>query len=245
MNGLQRIRLNGIDAPESWQACRDAAGRPYRCGKDAAFALEEFLSKSRPICCVGHGRDRYRRVVAHCFRADGQSVNSWLVRHGWAVDWLRYSKGVFWGDQPLAKAASAGVWRGSFKFHVRRGQRALSGGRPADVRDSLMNPANLPGPLRASSSRWPGIPERSIWGRFRTGCFWCSCCLSGRSNCSWPSHQADCLSALGWPSRIPNKLYHQSRSWCGFDKNQFNVEILKLPLSFIGETYAKRDRAQS
>ncbi|WP_246726396.1 thermonuclease family protein [Rhizobium leguminosarum] len=54
----QRIRLNGIDAPESWQACRDAAGRPYRCGKDAAFALDEFLSKSRPIRCVGHGKDR-------------------------------------------------------------------------------------------------------------------------------------------------------------------------------------------
>ncbi|MBY3043212.1 thermonuclease family protein [Rhizobium leguminosarum] len=63
----QRIRLNGIDAPESWQACRDAAGRPYRCGKDAALALDEFLSKSRPIRCVGHGKDRYRRLVADCW----------------------------------------------------------------------------------------------------------------------------------------------------------------------------------
>ena len=112
----QRVRLNGIDAPESWQACSDAAGKPYRCGKEAAFALDVFLSKSRPIRCVGHGKDRYRRVVADCFRADGQSVNSWLVRQGWAIDWLRYSKGAFRGDQAAAQAARAGVWRGSFEI---------------------------------------------------------------------------------------------------------------------------------
>ncbi|MGO7979589.1 thermonuclease family protein [Rhizobium johnstonii] len=78
----QRIRLNGIDAPESWQSCRDAAGKPYRCGKDAAFALDDFLSQSRPTRCLGHGHDRYRRTVADCFRADGTSVNAWLVGQG-------------------------------------------------------------------------------------------------------------------------------------------------------------------
>ncbi|TBF35252.1 thermonuclease family protein [Rhizobium leguminosarum] len=111
----QRIRLNGIDAPESWQACRDAAGRPYRCGKEAAFVLDEFLSKSRPTRCVGHSKDRYRRVVADCFRADGQSVNSWLVRQGWAIDWLRYSRGAFQNDQAAARNARSGVWRGAFE----------------------------------------------------------------------------------------------------------------------------------
>ncbi len=35
----QRIRLNGIDAPESRQLCLDAAGKGYRCGKKAALAL--------------------------------------------------------------------------------------------------------------------------------------------------------------------------------------------------------------
>ncbi|MBB4389894.1 hypothetical protein GGE61_006260 [Rhizobium leguminosarum] len=60
----QRIRLNGIDAPESWQACRDAAGRPYRCGKDAAFALDEFLSKSPdPLRGSRHGQ-----ISARCCR---------------------------------------------------------------------------------------------------------------------------------------------------------------------------------
>nr|WP_245487020.1 thermonuclease family protein [Rhizobium leguminosarum] len=111
----QRIRLNGIDVPESWQECRDAAGKPYRCGKEAAFALDEFLSKSRPTRCIRRGADRYRRVVADCFREDGRSVNSWLVRQGWALDWRRYSKGAFQHDQAAAKTARLGVWRGAFE----------------------------------------------------------------------------------------------------------------------------------
>ncbi|APO68069.1 nuclease SNase-like protein [Rhizobium gallicum] len=111
----QRIRLNGIDAPESGQACHDAAGRSYHCGKEAAVALDEFLSKSRPIRCVGHGKDRYGRVVAGCFRADGESVNSWLVRQGWAIDWPRYSNGAFQNDEAVARTARAGVWRGAFE----------------------------------------------------------------------------------------------------------------------------------
>lgn len=37
--GGQRIRLHGIDAPESGQVCNGASGAGYRCGKDAAFAL--------------------------------------------------------------------------------------------------------------------------------------------------------------------------------------------------------------
>ena len=38
----QRIRLAGIDAPESRQTCTDAKGKPWRCGKAAAFALAVF-----------------------------------------------------------------------------------------------------------------------------------------------------------------------------------------------------------
>ncbi len=43
----QRIRLHGIDAPESRQLCRND-GKPWRCGKDATSALNAFLG-SRPV----------------------------------------------------------------------------------------------------------------------------------------------------------------------------------------------------
>ncbi|KPH09109.1 thermonuclease family protein [Rhizobium acidisoli] len=109
-----RIRLNGIDAPESWQKCRRADGAEYRCGAAAAFALDNFLAASRPTRCEQIDVDRYHRVVANCFRADGQNVNAWLVRTGNAVDWIRYSHGAFADEQGAAKSERLGIWRGEF-----------------------------------------------------------------------------------------------------------------------------------
>ncbi|MDW6025900.1 thermonuclease family protein [Mesorhizobium sp. BAC0120] len=110
----QRIRFNGIDAPESWQLCNDAAGRKYQCGKVAADALDEFLAASRPVTCDFVSWDRYHRMVANCSRADGQSVNHWLVRNGHALDWPPYSHGAFAADQAAAEAERAGMWQGTF-----------------------------------------------------------------------------------------------------------------------------------
>jgi len=35
----QRVRLQGIDAPEKGQSCRDASGKSYPCGVAASEAL--------------------------------------------------------------------------------------------------------------------------------------------------------------------------------------------------------------
>lgn len=112
--GGERIRLNGVDAPESWQRCTKA-GKEYRCGKEAAVALDEWLAASRPTRCEFVERDRYKRFVGICFRADGASVADWLVRNGWALDWPRYSDGEFAEAQEEARGAKRGVWRGAFE----------------------------------------------------------------------------------------------------------------------------------
>lgn len=112
----QRVRLHGIDAPESAQICNRANGAGYRCGKEAAFALDSFLAASRPTRCVEMDRDRYKRVVAECFRADGVNVNAWMVRQGHAVDWARYSKGRYGGEQAEAQREALGVWSGPFEI---------------------------------------------------------------------------------------------------------------------------------
>lgn len=110
----ERVRLNGIDAPESWQRCRDGAGEEYPCGRVAALALDSFLAQSRPTMCHFEDRDRYGRFVGTCFRADGVEVNRWMVRQGHALDWPRYSKGRYAEDQATAKGAQSGMWRGEF-----------------------------------------------------------------------------------------------------------------------------------
>jgi endonuclease YncB( thermonuclease family) len=109
----QRIRINGIDAPESRQLCEDEAGKTYRCGQVAAFALDDFLKAARPTTCHEVDRDRYGRMVARC-TAGGQDVAEWLVRHGHAIDWPKYSKGAYGSAEEAARAARAGIWRGKF-----------------------------------------------------------------------------------------------------------------------------------
>jgi hypothetical protein len=46
-----RIRLWGIDAPESTQLCRGSDSLQYRCGARAANDLDAFIAK-RPVNCI-------------------------------------------------------------------------------------------------------------------------------------------------------------------------------------------------
>lgn len=111
----QRIRFNGIDAPESRQLCRDAIGVGYPCGRRSAEALDSFLSASRPVQCTFVTWDRYHRFVGECRRADGVSVASWMVEHGQALDWPQYSHGAYAQQQTAAESAKVGVWVGTFE----------------------------------------------------------------------------------------------------------------------------------
>ncbi len=111
----ERIRFNGIDAPESAQLCADAGGRTYRCGARSAEALAEWLAVSSPTACKFVERDQYGRFVGDCARADGASVQRWLVRNGHAMDWPRYSNGMFSREQSTAKADKIGIWQGPFQ----------------------------------------------------------------------------------------------------------------------------------
>lgn len=111
----QRVRFNGIDAPESSQHCQDAKGLEYACGRAAAKALDQFLAKSRPVKCAFVARDQYDRFVGNCIRADGKSVAGWLVESGYALDWPRYSGLEYAGQQAAAKNAKRGIWQGQFQ----------------------------------------------------------------------------------------------------------------------------------
>ncbi len=84
----QRIRLHGIDAPESGQLCC-IDGKRWRCGEDAANVLADLIDR-RPVTCQERDRDRYGRVVAVC-RVAGEDLGAWLVGNGLALAYRRYS----------------------------------------------------------------------------------------------------------------------------------------------------------
>lgn len=108
----QRIRLWGIDAPEGGQRCfRD--GKPWRCGTDAANALSSFLG-ARTVSCNEKDRDRYGRMVAVCTVA-GQDIGTWLVREGWALDYVTYSGGAYVSQEDAAETGRNGIWQGEFE----------------------------------------------------------------------------------------------------------------------------------
>lgn len=107
----QRIRLVGVDAPESGQKCLDAANKLVRCGTIAANALDVWINRN-PVTCVSEGKDRYQRVLGKC-TVRGESVQDWLVRNGHAVAYRSYST-EFVPAEEAAHAARAGMWAGDF-----------------------------------------------------------------------------------------------------------------------------------
>ena len=124
--GGKRIRLAGVDAPESGQTCTDGAGLDYACGREAAAELDAFLAASRPTRCSVTDTDRYGRAVSACVRADGADVQDFLVGEGWALDYAAYSGGAYAARQAAAEAANRGVWQGAFvpPWEWREGTRA-------------------------------------------------------------------------------------------------------------------------
>lgn len=107
----RRIRLHGIDAPENDQIC-ERSGRPWRCGQEATAALRSHLG-GRSVTCHEVDVDRFGRSVARCL-VNGQDVNAWLVRNGWALAYRRYSD-AYVADEAQARAARRGIWSGQFQ----------------------------------------------------------------------------------------------------------------------------------
>ena len=121
-----RIRLHGIDAPESRQLCQKD-GQSYRCGQQATLALDGLINR-RSVHCKARDRDRYGRIVAVCFLGD-IDLNEWLVRQGHAVAYRRYSKDYVAAEN-AARTARQGIWDGEFDlpWEWRKATRSKSAG---------------------------------------------------------------------------------------------------------------------
>lgn len=122
----ERIRFNGIDAPESNQPCLNKNGKPYRCGAASAKALDQLLRSSSPTTCEFVTWDQYGRFVGDCYLNNGKSVHEWMVANGHALDWPRYSRGRYAAHQAHARRNRLGMWQGAFDapWDWRRGKRS-------------------------------------------------------------------------------------------------------------------------
>ena len=119
----QRIRLHGIDAPESRQSCR-RGGVPWLCGAEASKALRGLV-RGESFRCDPRDVDRYDRIVVVC-HAGGRDLNEAMVARGWALAYRRYSTDYV-GVEAIAQAAGAGLWSGAFvpPWDWRKGKRLV------------------------------------------------------------------------------------------------------------------------
>lgn len=165
----QRIRFNGIDAPESAQPCDDAKGFRYQCGTKAAAALDAFLAASKPVRCTFVSWDRHGRYVGECARSDGANVAAWVVEHGHALDWPRYSHGAYAGQQAKAEAAKVGIWAGTFQapWDWRDDHRSAGGEEPSSIVSLLGSPSacNIKGNVSSSGERIYHMPGQKYYSR--------------------------------------------------------------------------------
>ncbi len=105
-----RVRLEGIDAPEAEQQCKDASDRPWPCGAVAVRMLSRLVA-DRLVECEERGLDKYKRLLGIC-RAAGTDINAALVRMGLAWAFVRYSR-TYTREEAEARAARVGIWSGT------------------------------------------------------------------------------------------------------------------------------------
>jgi endonuclease YncB( thermonuclease family) len=81
--GAAKIRLEGIDAPETDQICLNTNGVRWTCGIDARDQHAAHIG-GRAVSCAPNGTDAYKRTLAICSLA-GEDLNAWMVQQGWAL----------------------------------------------------------------------------------------------------------------------------------------------------------------
>jgi endonuclease YncB( thermonuclease family) len=106
-----KVRLEAIDAPETDQVCLDEKGIKWTCGVEARDRLTRRVG-GREIACELSSTDRYGRSLGTC-GLDGQNLNEWMVRQGWALAYIRYSRAYATAEAD-ARDGLRGLWRGAF-----------------------------------------------------------------------------------------------------------------------------------
>lgn len=107
--GETRIRLEGIDAPETGQTCGRKWAGNWRCGEAATEHLAGLV-KDQPVRCEPRGTDRYGRYLGVCF-AGAIELNADLVRQGLAWAFIKYSR-AYVEVEAEARALRVGIWQG-------------------------------------------------------------------------------------------------------------------------------------
>ena len=120
----EKIRLYGIDAPETEQNCY-VNNKSWPCGKQATEYLKKLLEGASipSLLCKISSKDRYGRSIGVCYVGE-ININSSLVENGWALAYTEYSKDYIMYEKS-ALENKVGIWQGEFvePWNWRKGLR--------------------------------------------------------------------------------------------------------------------------
>lgn len=129
----ERVRMEGIDTPESSQLCMKPDGSRWRCGQKAAMALDQMIGNAN-VRCESTTRGRYGRLIATCFlHRSGKNLNQQMIQNGWAMAYRQYST-RYAPEENEARAAGRNIWSGPFvpPWDWRKGGRLSETGQVID-----------------------------------------------------------------------------------------------------------------
>jgi endonuclease YncB( thermonuclease family) len=199
--GLTKVRLEGIDAPETDQACLNANGVLWACGIDARDQLAAHIS-GRAINCASKGVDAYRRTLARCYLGS-EDLNEWMVRQGWALAFVKYSS-EFQSVEEDARVNQRGLWQGAFiapwdwrhrntntvilgALSVPRGAQAILLG-PSATEGAPSPECTIKGSISRNGERIYHMPDQAFYARTK---------MDEGSGRRWFCTQAE-AEAAGW-----------------------------------------------
>jgi endonuclease YncB( thermonuclease family) len=108
-----RIRIHGIDAPESDQWCVDAGSKRDPCGRRVSFELADMIGRQQVVCTPTRSRS-YERIIARCLVNGHTDVGRWMVEGGRALAYRRYSRD-YASAEDKARQDRRGLWAGEFQ----------------------------------------------------------------------------------------------------------------------------------
>lgn len=170
--GGTRIRIQGIDAPEHDDRCRDAAGRAWACGQWSTEVARAAF-EGADLRCRDLGERTWGRVVAQCFLGE-EDFAAIMLRKGAARACPRFanqhahSRG-YMALERQAKAAGAGIFAGTppplagFCEERRASAPDRTPERPAELVQASGGDCRIKGNINASGERIYHVPGQRFY----------------------------------------------------------------------------------
>jgi micrococcal nuclease len=196
----ERLRLIGIDTPETIDP-----RKPVQCvGKEASDRAHALLD-SQQVSFIGDpsqdSRDRYGRLLAYIWLADGSQFNYRMVSEGYALEYTYqipyYYQADFKAGQQAAQTKQLGLWSPSTcngDTTKAAGTAPLATGGPDDVGSAAEVPTPPAGTPAATPAPSSGFSANTYVGQ------------GNAYNCSDFRSQADAQAVLRAAPSDPNQL---------------------------------------